>query len=356
MRGRKLNIEYIKNKFELDGYDLISTDYVNSKKKLKCICSKGHCHYIRWGDWQQGVRCPYCAGNVKYTINFIRSEFEKENYKLISTVYEDCMSKLNYICPNGHAHNITWNEWNNHGNRCPYCAGVARLTTDYVKDKFEIEGYELLTKDYVNSSQKLKYKCPNGHVHSTSWNNWRGGYRCYHCFGNIQPTIEEVNQKFKNENYVLLSNNYVNNKSKLKIMCDKKHIYYTTLSAWQQGKRCRKCYEISITGAGHYNWKGGIKCEPYCDAWADKVYKEDIKARDNYACQNTDCWGTSERLALHHIDYDKKNCTPHNLITLCISCNSRANYNRDGWQTIYENIIINKYGIDKEISNAIQFA
>uniref|UniRef100_A0A6M3LG01 HNH nuclease domain-containing protein n=1 Tax=viral metagenome TaxID=1070528 RepID=A0A6M3LG01_9ZZZZ len=89
----------------------------------------------------------------------------------------------------------------------------------------------------------------------------------------------------------------------------------------------------------HPMWKGGISNEPYCDAWADKEYKEDIKERDNYKCQNEDCWETSVRLCIHHIDYDKLNCNPYNLITICNSCNARANENRDYWEKYYKNLI-----------------
>jgi len=88
-------------------------------------------------------------------------------------------------------------------------------------------------------------------------------------------------------------------------------------------------------GPDSNNWQGGISFEPYCHIWGDKEYKESIKMRDNYKCQNDDCWRTAKRLSIHHIDYEKKNCHPENLITLCISCNSRANKNRDFWQKYY---------------------
>ena len=35
---------------------------------------------------------------------------------------------------------------------------------------------------------------------------------------------------------------------------------------------------------------------------------------------------------VHHIDYDKKNCVSNNLITLCIPCHMKTNYNRSYWQ------------------------
>lgn len=56
-----------------------------------------------------------------------------------------------------------------------------------------------------------------------------------------------------------------------------------------------------------------------------------------------DCWGAGTRLCLHHFKYDKKKCSPKNLITLCNSCNIRANFNRDYWQKLYQSIMDEKY-------------
>jgi len=96
------------------------------------------------------------------------------------------------------------------------------------------------------------------------------------------------------------------------------------------------CYRFDI------NWKGGISAEPYCPIWLDEDYKKSIKERDNYKCQNPYCWGTHSKLFLHHINYNKQECGPQNLITLCCSCNSRANINRDYWQNLYEGIMRNR--------------
>lgn len=89
-------------------------------------------------------------------------------------------------------------------------------------------------------------------------------------------------------------------------------------------------------------WRGGINCEPYCDSWLDLDYKKSIKERDNYKCQNPNCSGNYKRLSIHHIDYNKKNCFPNNLITLCNPCNSKANQNREFWCSFYKNILEEK--------------
>lgn len=102
-----------------------------------------------------------------------------------------------------------------------------------------------------------------------------------------------------------------------------------SLNCWPRGKY----------GTLSSAWKGGISAEPYCCIFSIKEFKDMIKERDNYKCQNPDCFGNSNHLCVHHIDYDKKNCELNNLITVCVSCNSRANGCREYWQKFYQEAI-----------------
>lgn len=38
-----------------------------------------------------------------------------------------------------------------------------------------------------------------------------------------------------------------------------------------------------------------------------------------------------KQLTEHHIDYNKKNCHPKNLLTTCVACNSKLNFEREYW-------------------------
>ncbi len=95
----------------------------------------------------------------------------------------------------------------------------------------------------------------------------------------------------------------------------------------------------------HPSWKGGISFFPYCIKF-NRSLKEKIRERDNYQCQNPQCLctqlesllGYHKKLSIHHIHYDKENCYP-DLITLCISCNSKVNSNRDYWEELFMNIL-----------------
>lgn len=80
------------------------------------------------------------------------------------------------------------------------------------------------------------------------------------------------------------------------------------------------------------NWKGGIQYEPYSTDWTETL-KRSIRERDHYICQLCLNYGN----AVHHIDYNKKNCNSDNLITLCISCNFKVNSNRIYWTNYFQN-------------------
>ena len=289
--SRKLTIEFIRSEFEKEGWVLMSREYIDSKTPLKYICSKGHYGLIAWGSWQQGRRCNECAGNKKLTIDFIKKEFEKEGWTLISKEYINANQKLKYICPNGHRGSIRWGDWQQ-GKRCPYCANNVKLDIEFIKKEFEKEGYILLTTIYKNAHQKLDYICPEGHKHSIIWNNWQQGQRCPSC-----ATKELI---------------------------------------------------LNYCGSGNPAWKGGISKEPYCQEWT-KNLREFIKQRDGYKCMNPCCKSKNpDRLSIHHINYNKKDCRKRNLITACRSCNPAANTNREFHEAWYKAIMYRRYGYTYE--------
>lgn len=97
-----------------------------------------------------------------------------------------------------------------------------------------------------------------------------------------------------------------------------------------------KCGEQSPT------WKGGLSFLPYCPEFNEKK-KEEIRekfGRICFLCPKTEA-ENGRKLDVHHVDYNKQQgCDGVEwlLVPLCMSCNSKANNNRDYWQ----NLIIEK--------------
>jgi hypothetical protein len=106
-----------------------------------------------------------------------------------------------------------------------------------------------------------------------------------------------------------------------------------------QAKFCsHRCYGEFIKGlprpwnGGEKSnfWKGGISNNLYPHDWTETL-RESIRQRDDYICQECEIHQDELKLAVHHIDYDKQNCNPENLISLCKSCHIKTNYNREYW-------------------------
>lgn len=78
----------------------------------------------------------------------------------------------------------------------------------------------------------------------------------------------------------------------------------------------------------------------------NRVLKDFICKRDDYVCQNIKCNIPDKEciqgLHVHHIDYNKNNSDPINLIALCNKCHSRTNYNREYWENFYKAIQIKR--------------
>jgi len=174
-------LEIIKQEIEKEGYLLLSDKYTNSTTEIQIKCPVGHTYITKLKNWRNGSRCPYCSVSASYTYDFVKSQFDKEGYILLSDRYKNCSSKLDILCPDNHEYQSNWNSWQQ-GNRCPICAPNYKKSFEYVKSEIEKEGYKLLSSEYINSKSKIKIQCKNGHKYFTNWDRWNSGCRCQKCY------------------------------------------------------------------------------------------------------------------------------------------------------------------------------
>ena len=98
---------------------------------------------------------------------------------------------------------------------------------------------------------------------------------------------------------------------------------------WKQKAETVLKKSLSISGKNHWNWQGGLNLQGYSVDWS-RTLRRSIRERDNYTCRI--CGRQDDAMDVHHIDYDKDNCDPNNLITLCRACHSKTNFNRGYWK------------------------
>lgn len=107
---------------------------------------------------------------------------------------------------------------------------------------------------------------------------------------------------------------------------------------WNKGKKMPASMGINRMGILNPCWRGGTSFEPYSSKWTTEL-KNKIKIRDNNQCVNPGCKTNTNKIYVHHIDYNKQNCEPNNLITLCHNCHSKTNHKRELWKSFYQTLM-----------------
>ena len=102
----------------------------------------------------------------------------------------------------------------------------------------------------------------------------------------------------------------------------------------------RKAWNKGIYGKYSHNWLGGKSFEPYSLDWTETL-RISIRERDKYTCQLCREKQGDTAFSVHHINYNKKDCNPNNLITLCNSCHNKTNFKREYWVKYFSK---KKYG------------
>ncbi len=122
-----------------------------------------------------------------------------------------------------------------------------------------------------------------------------------------------------------------------------KYQYKNGRIAWNIGKKYN-CHseehkiKLSIrwTGKGNPSWEGGKSFEPYGLEFNNNL-KKIIRERDNFECKICNKKENKRKHCVHHIDYNKQNNDPKNLITLCQICHNHTNKNRSYWRKYFKN-------------------
>jgi len=86
-----------------------------------------------------------------------------------------------------------------------------------------------------------------------------------------------------------------------------------------------------LSKENHGGWNGGTSNKPYPFEFNSEL-KYRIFKRDSFRCQLCDIHNP---ITVHHINYNKKNISDRNLITLCNRHNLKANFERNKWELFY---------------------
>jgi len=252
----------------------------------------------------------------RYSYEYVHNYFEEQNCTLLDESYIDSKTKMKYICSCGEKSEIIFNSFKN-GHRCKSCGYKNRSmptkhSFEYIKAYFEEQNCKLLSKEYFDKDSLLEYICSCGIASKISFNNFRNGHRCISCGAKktgekLRHTYSEVYDYFKDNGCVLLSLEYIDNISPLNYICECGRESKITFSNFKNGNSCKRCGYAKITGKNNYNWNPNKTDEERIrDSIIKRNYPEykqwrtDVFERDNYNCQ---CCGViGGTLNAHHLE------------------------------------------------------
>jgi hypothetical protein len=269
---KKLTYDYVKQLFTDRGYELLESEYVGCETKMRYRCPRHpeHDTSITYKDLKKGAGCYYCgieARTQKNRPDFkdVSDEFCKRGYLLIETEYKNSKTPMKFVCPK-HLDKFTEISYGSllRGSGCIYCAGLGKPTTMEVDKKFDDRGYTLLTP-YKNSSSKLEYICSKhpSKILSITHNNFSSGQGCTYCAGISRYTLNDAKKLFSEAGYELLDDVYADSHTPMRYKCPNHPDKETRVSLKQlnKGTRCRYCYLDNNKGEKHPRYNPDLSDE-----------------------------------------------------------------------------------------------
>jgi len=231
-------------------YNYDNINYIGATFKIDITCFKHGVFSQTARKHLSGQKCPLCAIE-KYT--FTTDEFIKKS-KLIhgENKYDyslvDYSGSRNYVKIVCKEHGIFEQRPSNHlgGYGCSKCGGKYKSN----KEEFILKAnkihnylYNYDEVDYINNFTKVKIICKEHGIFMQTPRGHLSKNGCYKCLG-IGLTNEDFIKKIKklhNNLYIYDDINFKDTKSKINIKC-KKHGYFTQkASAHLSGQGCPKC-------------------------------------------------------------------------------------------------------------------
>lgn len=248
----------VKNFMINNGLAPTFTYFAMNKQALTFICSCGSGGEKLWKTLKGKPSCISCRGyKKKESYENVKEIFNKEGYELLSTEYNGVMDSLQYKCPQGHISETTLNRFKNTSqskgdikkHRCPECNRLSKMkpkeqVEEILKAKnfVLIETFSVLNKDGKNIN-RITFLCDYDHIVTVNRATiLRGDFVCTSChLENQRYDYEFVSNYFKEQGCELLAKEYKSRDTPMEYKCECGNNSTIRFRDFKMGKRCQVC-------------------------------------------------------------------------------------------------------------------
>ncbi len=246
-KNRKIDTEFITSYIESRGGTLITIGTkLNSLSNFYVKCKKGHVWEMPGISVVKKEWCPYCAGNRIDEKDIIKQIEDKGGILEEDFKYKNSTSRFYVTCCNNHRFETYWSNIQS-GYWCPYCAKNVidkNLIISHIKNR---KGAVDSTWEYLNNRTRFWITCDKGHRFITYWDNLEQGHWCPECSGRTVSSISIRNFIESKKGTLDINWEYRNNTDKFWITCSRNHRFETCWSVVQQGHWCAYCAGLAVS-------------------------------------------------------------------------------------------------------------
>ena len=184
--SKKYTLEQVRTEIQKRNGILLSNEYINCKIPLQIKCINNHIFNTRFNNIIQGSWCKFCAKNVKYDISQVKKIIESYDFQLISKTYISNHSIINIKCKFDHIFKTTLSDFKRK-KKCSVCnkenlRKKLSLSYDFVKNEIDKKNGKLLSKEYINARTPLKIEClACNNIWKNRFDNIKNGQWCPRC-------------------------------------------------------------------------------------------------------------------------------------------------------------------------------
>lgn len=158
---------------------VLTSEYINARMPITVRCSKGHIWHTIY-DTARKTPCAYCTDKVHKTRDDYVALAKSVGFQFIGEIPKRTTDKALWLCPSGHKIKQRF-LCIKHGNGCAVCGQRARLTSESYNRLASALGITWLGPLPKNTVSKTKWKCPKGHIFTTTFASVRHKGKCRGC-------------------------------------------------------------------------------------------------------------------------------------------------------------------------------
>lgn len=243
---RQLAIEEMRRIASDHGGRCLSDSFISTSVRLLWQCAKKHQWRATPHSVKAGSWCRLCYHDrLRGNLEKMQALALQRGGQLLSKRYVDSTSKLRWKCAKGHTW-LTSAATVTCGRWCPHChVDTKRGTIEKMQELAASKGGYCLSKTYVNNITHLQWKCAAGHIWSGVPERVRNHW-CPKCsFVRMRLGIDKMHEVAQGHGGRCLSDTYTNVLTPLSWQCIEGHTWEARPQYIQKGSWCPECRRIA---------------------------------------------------------------------------------------------------------------